>query len=347
MRAARGPVSVLVIDDSAQNRRAITQMLEAANDVVVLDRASDGEEGLKKAASLRPDVITLDLEMPKLDGFAFLRLLMATVPTPVIVISSYAHKADVFKALELGAFDFIAKPPRGSKDGLEALRSELLEKIRAVRLIRPPTRRHSLPPSPSASTVGNTFVVAVGASTGGPPAIQQLLEAMSRDPTPCLLVSQHMPAKFTQAFAERLDRLGSFTVKEAKEGDRVAPGHVFIAPGGRHLLLASHAGRLQLETPLPKAGEKHAPAVNRMFESVAQALGRRALGVVLTGMGADGAEGAKAIHAAGGEVWAESNETAVVDGMPKEAIATGAVSRVLPLHEIGPALLTASRRRRG
>lgn len=345
MTSNPGPVSVLVIDDSAHNRRAIAQMLEAASDVEVLDRASDGEEGLKKAAQLRPDVITLDLEMPKLDGFAFLRLLMATVPTPVIVVSSYAHKADVFKALELGAFDFIAKPPKGSKDGLETLKAELLDKIRAVRLIRPAPKRKPALESPAAAL--GTFVVAIGASTGGPPAIQRILEAMSEEPTACLLISQHMPAKFTEAFAERLDRLGAFTVREAKEGDRVAPGHAFIAPGGRHLVLVSKAGRLEIQTPLPKPGEKHAPAVNRMFQSVAEALGKRALGVVLTGMGADGAEGAKAIKAAGGEVWAESDETAVIDGMPKEAIATGAVTKVLPLQEIGPALLAMGRKRRG
>lgn len=340
-------VTVLVIDDSPGNRRTLSQLLESAPDVEVVGRASDGEEGLRQATLLRPDVITLDLEMPRLDGFAFLRLLMANVPTPVIVISSYAHKADVFKALELGAFDFIAKPGRAGKDDLERLRRELLEKVRAVRLIRPDARRRDTPLATRRGAERSLLIAAIGASTGGPPAVQRLVEAVAPQVPLCLLVSQHMPARFTQAFAERLDRIGAWSVSEARDGEIPLAGHVYIAPGGRHLVLGRGRGaRLELRTPAPGPQDKHAPSVDVLFSSVAQTLAVQALGIVLTGMGSDGTEGARAIRAAGGEVWAESEESAVIFGMPKEAIASGAVKRVLGLPEIARALVAEARRRR-
>ncbi len=344
-RTAR-PISVLVIDDSAHNRRAITQILEAAQGIEVIDRASDGEEGLKKAIALRPDVITLDLEMPRMDGFAFLRLLMTTAPTPVIVISSYAHKADVFKALELGAFDFIAKGKKGH-ESTSALGLELVEKVRAVKWVRAERPTKATPVRGVAvAPAARPFVIAVGASTGGPPAVQRLLEAMASEPTSALLICQHMPAGFTQAFAERLDRLSGFSVKEAKDGDRILPGRAYIAPGGRHLEVSDVQGALVLRTPAPVGRDKAVPSVDRLFTSVAEVFGKQSFGVVLTGMGADGAAGAKAISEAGGEVWAEAESTAVVFGMPKEAIATGAVKRVLGLPELGPALAGLARKRR-
>ncbi|HZI12142.1 MAG TPA: chemotaxis response regulator protein-glutamate methylesterase [Myxococcus sp.] len=338
------PVKVLVVDDSAHNRRLLTDLLESSPGVKVVGTATDGNEGLRQVMALQPDVVTLDLEMPKLGGYSFLRLLKSTVPTPVIVISSYAHKADVFKALELGAFDFIAKPAKVTTEVLEKLKKELHEKVHAARLVRPaetrPVRKpRTMPLEPS-------FVVAVGASTGGPPAVQRLLEALSPEPTMSLLVCQHMPKQFTRAFAERLDRLGPFAVREAQEGDILAPGHVFIAPGGRQLVVYRQAGQYVLGTPHPTMQDKHAPSVDRLFMSMAEVFGSKALGVVLTGMGADGALGARVIQKAGGEVWAESEETAVIYGMPQEAVATGAVSRVLPLGEIGPALVEIARKRR-
>ncbi len=327
---------MLVVDDSAANRRALTQMLESAPDIEVLDRAGDGDEGLRKAADLKPDVITLDLEMPGLDGFAFLRLLMARTPTPVIVVSSYAHKSDVFKALELGAFDFIAKPGKVGKEQLAALQAELLDKVRSVRQVRGTAKRKDAvavaPPEP-----GVARVVAVAASTGGPPAVQRLLEALSGHPV-CVLVSQHMPPRFTRAFADRLNRIGHFAVSEAKEGDALRSGHAYVAPGGKHLRLVGVGTQARLHLATPVASDKHAPSADQLFESVAVALGARALAVVLTGMGADGARGALAVARAGGTVWAESTETAVIYGMPKEPVAAGGVKEELPLHEIGPAI---------
>jgi two-component system chemotaxis response regulator CheB len=339
---------VLVIDDSAHNRRTLKQLLESEPDVQVLDWAMDGEEGLRKVVDLRPDVVTVDLEMPRMGGYTFLRLLRSAAPTPAIVISSHTHKADVFKALELGAFDFIARPAKPSPETLEELRTELLNKVRAARQVRRGGVRRVAPRlSRDRDQIEEApFVVAVGASTGGPPAVQRLLEALAAEPTFCVLVCQHMPSQFTKAFADRLDSIGPFHVSEAKDGDRLAPGHVFIAPGGRHMLLVEHAGQLVLKTPEVGAKDRYVPSVDRLFISVAKALGDKALAVVLTGMGSDGALGARDVRQVGGEVWAESEETAVVFGMPQEAIATGVVKRVLPLGEIGPALVSLARRRR-
>ncbi|RKH31585.1 chemotaxis-specific protein-glutamate methyltransferase CheB [Corallococcus praedator] len=339
------PLTVLVIDDSATNRRTLTTLLESSDEVMVLDWAGDGEEGLRKVLDLKPDVVTLDLEMPRLGGHTFLRLLMRASPTPVIVISSYAHKSDVFKALELGAFDFIAKPPRSTPEALEILRRELLDKVFAARHVKSGAR-HGAALRSSVLSGDAPQVIAVGASTGGPPAVQRLLEGLASEPSVSVLVSQHMPSQFTRAFAERLDRIGPFTVTEACEGDVVAPGHVYIAPGGRHLVLTERAGRMELRTPGPVPADKYAPSVDRLFESTAEVLGSRAVAVVLTGMGADGALGVRCVRREGGETWAESEDTAVVFGMPKEAIATGAVTRVLTLDAMGTELAALVRRRR-
>ncbi|MBZ4335355.1 chemotaxis-specific protein-glutamate methyltransferase CheB [Corallococcus sp. AS-1-12] len=339
------PLTVLIIDDSATNRRTLTTLLESSAEVMVLDWAQDGEEGLKKVLDLKPDVVTVDLEMPRLGGHTFLRLLMRAAPTPVIVISSYSHRSDVDKALELGAVDFIAKPVQATPAALEHLRRELLDKVLAARHARS-GGRHGAAPRGAVLSGEVPQVIAVGASTGGPPAVQRLLEGLATEPTVSVLVGQHMPSQFTKAFAERLDRIGPFTVTEACEGDVVKPGHVYIAPGGRHLLLSDRTGRLELRTPSPVPADKYAPSVDRLFESAAEVLGPRAVAVVLTGMGADGAQGVRAVRREGGETWAESEDTAVVYGMPKEAIATGAVSRVLALDDIGTELAALVRRRR-
>ena len=332
--SAQKRVRVLVIDDSARNRQAIRQALANAQDLEVAGYAGDGDEGLKLVHMLEPDVITLDLEMPRLDGFAFLRLLRSSAPTPVLVVSSHAHRSDVFKAMELGAYDFVSKA-----DGADShFEEELLEKVRAVELIRAPMRRHvaeTPPPAP--------FVVGIGASTGGPGAIQRMIEGLAVDPNACLLIVQHMPPGFTTAFAERLDRLGPFAVREAADGDVLGPGKAFIAPGGKQLQVKRNGTQLELETVDPLPGERHAPSVDRLFASMAEVLGSRAVAVVLTGMGNDGATGAWAIAHAGGMVLAESKETAVIFGMPGEAIATGAVKKVLPLHELPGALLALGR----
>lgn len=352
------PIRVLVIDDSPANRRAITAMLEAAPGIEVVDRAADGEEGLKKAIALKPDCITLDLEMPRLDGYSFLRLLQSRAPTPVIVLSSYGHPADVFKALQLGAFDFVAKPPKGDLASLESVRAELVQKVRAALLARKvsakapvdpfltpavfpaavPLTRPVQPAVPVPSHLAT--LVAIGASTGGPPAVQKVLEALAGLPV-CVLVAQHMPARFTEAFAQRLDGALPFRVQEAHGGEPVVPGRVYIAPGGEQLELVEKEGALVTQVSRALPTDAYAPSVDRLFTSVAKAARGIARGVVLTGMGNDGGAGVKALLKAGDEVWVESEDTAVVFGMPQAAIANGPVTQVLPLPALGPALAQA------
>jgi two-component system chemotaxis response regulator CheB len=340
------PINVLVIDDSAANRRAISRILEDSPGIKVVDRAGDGEEGLKKAIELKPDLITLDLEMPRLDGFSFLRLLMARAPTPVIVLSSWGHPSDVFKALQLGAFDFVAKPQTGAS--LETVRAELVEKVRAVRFVR---REELAAPKAAPRAVRveavaaeHPPVVVIGASTGGPPAVQKLLEALAGLPV-CVLVAQHMPARFTKAFAERLDQTLPFRVSEAKTGDTLEAGRVYVAPGGEQLTVQERDGVPTLIITASMPEDVYAPSIDRLFKSLAQSpLVERLHAVVLTGMGHDGAQGVKALARRGATVWAEAEATAVVFGMPEAAIATGAVDHVLELPRLGADLARSLKR---
>lgn len=335
------PIRVLIVDDSAAARRALTKLLETAPGLEVVGKAVDGEDGLKKALQLEPDVITLDLEMPKLDGYTFLRLLLARRPTPVIVVSSYGHQKDVFKALQLGAFDFVARPSDDDDASFQSVRGELIEKLRAARYVRreevkppvaAPKAKAQAPVEPEAPRL-----VLIGASTGGPPAVQKVLESLAGLPV-CVVVAQHMPARFTQAFAERLDQSLSFRVSEAKTGDRIAPGRVYVAPGGEQVELELRGETLALTVKLSAPEDVHAPSVDRLFLSAAKVVPKGTRALVLTGMGVDGAKGAAALKKAGVEVWAEAESTAVVFGMPEAAIKAGAVARTLPLDELGPAL---------
>jgi two-component system, chemotaxis family, protein-glutamate methylesterase/glutaminase len=337
MRAARPPrpIRALVVDDSATSRAALERILAEACGATVVGSAADGEEALAQALRLGPDLVLLDLAMPRMDGLTFLRLLMARRPTPVVVVSAQAERSDVFKALELGALDFVAKPEGdASLEGIRAALVEMCQLLRALRIEN--LARAAVPAAPprDAGIAEPAAVVAIGASTGGPQAIQQLLAALPGTLPCAILVAQHMPEAFTGPFAERLGRTTAFSVREAADGDVVAAGRVLVAPGGRVLEVArDRAGTLRASVlrPEPGAAPRHCPSVDRLFESVARAVGRRACGVVLTGMGQDGAAGAAAIRRAGGLALAESAETAVVYGMPQAAVESGAVEAALPL----------------
>jgi len=337
-------VRVLVIDDSAFNRRTIVKMLEALPNVEVVGYACDGEEGLRKVIDLKPDLVTLDLEMPRMDGFTFLRIVMQKQPTPIIVVSSRSNDEDVFKALELGAVEFVPKPSARVSPVLMDIREVLLEKVREVtkanlRTIlerRPPIamprRTEHRQPTPAVAPAGNDFpMVVIGSSTGGPPALQTIFSSI-QEPVPVgFAVAQHMPPDFTRAFADRLNRFSALDIREAADGDAIRPNQVLIAPGGFNLEVFRRGGEVIVKVTEPKGHQRYIPSADVLFASAAPVFGPRLLGVVLTGMGNDGARGVQAVKDHGGGVLAEDEDSCVVFGMPKEAIATGKVDAIVPL----------------
>ena len=342
---SRGLIRVLVIDDSAFSRQAITRMLGTSPLVEVVGVARDGEEALRKTFELEPDLITLDLEMPRMDGFTFLRIVMSKRPTPVMIISGRAGEEDVFKALDLGAADFIAKPKPHAAPELVNIEQELIRKVHAIRELRIDKVRDRLSSMPAAvssqTTVAKTQtppVVVIGSSTGGPAALMQIFGAFSEPPPCSFLVAQHMPEGFTRGFAERLDRLTPLRAAEAKGGEMPTPGMILVAPGGNHLELESVGRSVATRVAPPTTGDKYTPSVDRLFVSAAKCFGRELLAVVLTGMGDDGRRGVKAVKNSGGNVIAESENTAVIFGMPQQAIRTGAVDQVLSLGDIATAI---------
>lgn len=348
-------IRVVVVDDSAYNRRTISKMLEGLSDVKVVGYAADGEEGIRKIIDLKPDLITLDLEMPRMDGFTLLRIIMNACPTPIIVISSKSGQEQVFKALELGAVDFIAKPTRNISDEILRIQEDLQQKVRNVFNLNMAVikKRDTLlttdagsPESAAKKKKKGQLIaapagkgpaidmVAIGSSTGGPPALQSIFSAYTEMLPFSVVVSQHMPAGFTKAFAERLNRSSAFEIKEAKDGDLVAKGRVLIAPGGRNLVFQVTNGEVVARVVDPSPQDKYIPSVDAMFASLAPIYGPKLLAVVLTGMGNDGSRGIKSVKSAGGQVLAEAEESAVVFGMPREAINTGLVDKVAPLDRI-------------
>jgi two-component system chemotaxis response regulator CheB len=322
----------------------------------VIGYACDGEEGLRKVIDLKPDLVTLDLEMPSMDGFTLLRIVMQVQPTPVIVVSSRSDDENVFKALELGAVEFVPKPTARVSPMLMDIRELLIEKVREVteanlrtiidrRLPVPPPRRSGQRRSGvHRTTSGDDFqMVVIGSSTGGPPALQAIFSSI-QEPIPVgFAVAQHMPPDFTRAFADRLDRYSALKIHEAADGDPVRPGEVLIAPGGFNLELARSGAELVARVSKPTAHQRYVPSADVLFASAAPLFGRRLLGVVLTGMGNDGARGVVEIKAHGGGALAESEESCVVFGMPKEAIATGKVDGIVPLPQMCQEILRRCR----
>lgn len=344
-------IRVVVVDDSAYSRRTITKMLEGFEGIEVAGYACNGEEGIQKVIALKPDLVTLDLEMPKMDGFTLLRILVTRFSLPVIVISAASGADKVFKALELGALDFIAKPTSTASTELLTIRDDLRIKVLQAASLktslgircRPGADdgRESQPTAPGmvARPRPGLDIVAIGTSTGGPPALQRIFSAFERAFPFAVVVAQHMPAGFTRAFSERLNRSSAFEIKEAEDGDPVLPGRILIAPGGKNLIVEVDGGQVIARILEPTKADRYLPSVDLMFESCARIYHDRLAAVILTGMGNDGSRGLRAVKEQGGYVISESEETAVVYGMPREALATGLVDRVAPLHLIAREIL--------
>ena len=339
-------IKALVVDDSAYNRVTITRMLESDPRIDVVATAVNGEEAIKQLVKHEPDVVTLDLEMPVMDGFAFLRWVMHNRPTAVIAVSSKTSDRSVFKALELGALDFIAKPGGRVSPRLEEIERDLVAKVLQVAEVRlenlqkrvdeeaAPTRL----PAPESCEEGITLI-AIGCSTGGPPALQHLFETLPMLPVP-IVVAQHMPPTFTRLFAERMDRITDYSVKEAGDGDVLQPGSIYVAPGGMQMEVERVEGQMRVRVQEASEADLYAPSVDRLFESASAAAGEGLIAVILTGMGDDGSRGVRVARQRGGKTIAESSDTAIIFGMPNEAIKTGCVDQALPLTDIARAIET-------
>jgi two-component system chemotaxis response regulator CheB len=319
-----------------------------------VDIASDGADALRVVEANPPDFITLDLEMPRLDGFEFLQLLMDRHPLPVIVVSGLSAKENIFRALELGAIDFLEKP-QGADAPLESLRKQLVEKVRVVQRLSPlALRRTRLGGLAFDADVGETQtserepsvlkrvpskVIVIGASTGGPKALVTLFRHLRDDIDAALVVAQHMPPRFTSTFASRLDRTGAVQVSEARKYERLARGHAYVCPGGRCIEVVPSERGPAIRVVDPNKGSHYVPSVNQLFKSAARVLGDKAIAVVLTGMGDDGAEGVREISKRGGTVMVEAPETAVVSGMPLAAQRTGVQHQSLGIWALSDMLV--------
>jgi len=348
-------IRVMIVDDSAVVRQVLTAALEKDPGIEVIGTASDPIFALEKMQRDWPDVITLDVEMPRMDGITFLKKLMAERPTPVVICSTLTGKGTEtsMQALAAGAVTIVTKPTSGLKQYLQDASEDLANAVKAaaksnVRRLVPVNHAPKLsadailPPPAHAMAQTTDMVVAVGTSTGGTQALEAVLTRLPRV-TPGIVIVQHMPEKFTEAFANRLDGLCQIEVREAKNGDRVMPGRALIAPGGRHMLLRRSGAQYHVEIMDGPLVSRHRPSVDVLFRSVAQCAGKNALGIIMTGMGDDGAHGLKEMHTAGAKTIAQDEESCVVYGMPKEAVKLNAVDRIMPLDEIAGAMLAVLR----
>ena len=340
-------IRVLVVDDSALMRQLLTEILAAAPDIEVVGSAQDPYVARDRIKELNPDVLTLDVEMPRMDGLTFLRNLMRLRPMPVVMVSSLTERgAEVtLHALELGAVDFVRKPDGPIAAGMREYADELIEKIRTAATIKvrplqvaPAMTAESQPARAISSFRTTDRVLAIGASTGGTEAIKEVLMRLPPD-TPGVVIAQHIPAGFSAAFAERMNRQTGLVVKEAADGDRIMLGHVYIAPGDYHLQLARDGARYVCRLDRGEPVNRHRPSVDVLFRSVAKAAGANAAAALLTGMGADGAQGLKELYDLGVHTIAQDEATSVVWGMPGEAVKRGGAVEVLPLPDIAAALL--------
>lgn len=341
MSAAK--IKVLCVDDSALIRDLLSEIINSQPDMEVVAVAPDPLVARDLIKRHNPDVLTLDVEMPRMDGIDFLERLMRLRPMPVLMVSSLTQSGSevTLRALELGALDFVAKPSLGIRNGMMEYAEEIAEKIRAAARSRPrrAAARNEPPPQRlKAPLMSSEKLLIIGASTGGTEAIRRVLEPLPAN-SPAIMIAQHMPGGFTRSFAERLDRLCQISVKEAEDGERVLPGHAYIAPGDAHLKLArsgaNYVARLDQGPPV----NRHRPSVDVLFRSAAENAGRNSIGVLLTGMGKDGAAGLLEMRRAGAPTIAQDEASCVVFGMPREAIALGGASEVISLEQIAPRLL--------
>lgn len=342
-------IKVLVVDDSSFVRRAVTRMLEESADIQVVDVAADGEKAFELTKKLCPDVVTLDIKMPVMDGLKALEMIMKECPTPVVMLSSLTEKGgeNTLKALELGAVDFIDKSLAGGHMDISSLAEELIYKIHIAAqvdvqklLSRSGEVDKSLfPPPKTIPTSSDTEVVLIGTSTGGPPALQEILSKIPEHfPCPILIV-QHMPVGFTASLAERLDRTSHIFVQEAVHREPILAGHAYIGPAGKHMKIKRCGGELFIDLGMFPEDALHRPSVDALFESAARVCEGRCIAVVLTGMGKDGSKGAMALKKAGARIVAESEETSRVFGMPKAVTEAVKVDSVVPLHEVAETIL--------
>lgn len=349
----RPKIRVLVVDDSALVRSLLTEIINRQHDMVCVGAANDPLVAREMIRELNPDVLTLDVEMPRMDGIDFLGRLMRLRPMPVVMVSTLtAQGAEVtLRALELGAIDFVAKPRIGLASGLNDLAGEIVEKVRVAAVAKfrrapvatasaTPTGSPVAAPRPAAplGRISTEKLICIGASTGGTEAIREILVAMPAD-APGIVITQHMPPGFTTSFAARLNGLCRITVKEASHGERILPGHAYIAPGGRQFHIDRSGANYVAAVDDAPPVNRHKPSVEVLFLSAAAAVGRNAYGIMLTGMGNDGARAMREMRDKGSYNYAQDENSCVVFGMPKEAISHGAVDEVLPLTQIAPALL--------
>lgn len=340
---------VMIVDDSSFNRNSLADILRHCSDIEIVSVVDDPERALREAAIYRPDVLVMDVDMPRMGALAFLRMLMLQTPLPVLVSGFADSKHSVFQVLELGAYDFVSRPLRYLDKNDSALADDIIAKVLAGRSIvrgsvskrvsdtvaRDKNVAPQLPRSKAAPSVGKIErLIAIGASTGGPPALQAIFKRLSEGSRVAIVIAQHMPENFTKAFAERLNRISTMDVFEAEQDMLIRPGGAYVAPGGKHLEIRLGYKGLFCNLMPHDAGNRWVPSVDRLFISSAKAMQERMLAVVLTGMGTDGSQGVRAVFAGGGRVIAESEQTAIVYGMPKEAADTGCVHEKLALDGI-------------
>jgi two-component system, chemotaxis family, protein-glutamate methylesterase/glutaminase len=335
---------VLVIDDSALIRSLLTELINDTKDLEVVGAAPDPLVAREMIKQLNPDVLTLDVEMPRMDGLDFLEKLMRLRPMPVLMVSTLTEKGSeiTLRALELGATDFVTKPKMGITQGMQQYADEITDKIRTAAKAKVSTLQSIAKASAIGGQVQNAIrnplissekLLIIGASTGGTEAIKAFLTQMPSD-CPGVLITQHMPAGFTKSFATRLDSLCKISVKEAVDGERILPGHAYIAPGDQHLLLARSGANYVTRLSDSEPVNRHKPSVDVLFDSAAVHAGKNAIGIILTGMGKDGAVGMLRMKEAGAHNFAQNEESCVVYGMPREAVAHGGVHEVAHLKDL-------------